>query len=876
MFDRLSVALPPSLHPWRRRTNSASALLAMGLAAALALSTSLSAASPVLALAPGAADTPGPSIQYQEAVAHAAHKYTFTPGGVVTVPYRPRPGDASVVDGAAPVALPAGRGAAASPQTAGSGAASPDTAITVLRREVLGFLPYWELGSTLDYNTLSTVAYFGIDLNTDGSLDEAGNGWNGWRGSTMTSVINNAHAHGTRVVLTVESFAWSSSGASSQTALLSSPSASLNAAQQIAAEVNGRGADGVDLDFEPIAPGQSANYVSFVRTLRAQLDALHPGYELTFCGTGAPGTYDLPDLLAPGAADAVFIMGYNLRGGTPAYTGSIDPLTTTTIRYSLTSVVNTYLSQVAPSKVILGLPWYGEAWSTGTSTALDAPPGDLTTYGQPVEVNYATAAGLAAENPATTSCQTGWPNPCVLGKFYDTGEQTAWTAYYGNYGGTQNTWRELYFDDSQALTARIAAIDNWNLRGVGIWALGYDNNNGDGDLTNTIAAQLEANETPSTYTALPPARILDTRIGTGLSGAFVSGSARTFQVAGVGGVPAGATAVTGNLTVTGQTSSGYLYVGPMPANSPTSSTLNFPVGDDRANGATVALGPGGTLSITYVAPTSGKTASVIFDVTGYFTPDMSGSTFVPLTPSRILDTRSGNGLSGPFICHSARTFQVTGRGGVPANATAVTGNLTVTSQTSLGYLYVGPTAMDNPTSSTLNFPLGDDRANNVTVALGTAGTLSITYVAPSPGKIAHVIFDVTGYFTPDSSGARFVPLTPSRVLDTRSGTELAGPFASHSARTFGVTGAGGVPSGATAVTGNLTVTAQTSLGYVYLGPIATNNPTSSTLNFPVSDDRANGVTVAIGPGGTLSATYVAPTAGKTTQLIFDVTGYFAP
>jgi hypothetical protein len=53
-----------------------------------------------------------------------------------------------------------------------------------------------------------------------------------------------------------------------------------------------------------------------------------------------------------------------------------------------------------------------------------------------------------------------------------------------------------------------------------------------------------------------------------------------------------------------------------------------------------------------------------------------------------------------------------------------------------------------------------------------------------------------------------------------------------------------------------------------------NNPTSSTLNFPVGDNRANGVTVALGAGGTLSATYVAATAGPTAQVIFDVTGYF--
>jgi hypothetical protein len=139
-----------------------------------------------------------------------------------------------------------------------------------------------------------------------------------------------------------------------------------------------------------------------------------------------------------------------------------------------------------------------------------------------------------------------------------------------------------------------------------------------------------------------------------------------------------------------------------------------------------------------------------------------------------------------------------------------------------------------------------------------------------------VIFDVTGYFTADTSGARYVPLTPTRILDTRYGTGLSGVFSSHAARTFGMTGHGGVPNNTTAVTGNLTVTAQTSPGYLYIGPNATNNPTSSTLNFPVADDRANGVTVALGDGGTLSVTYVGATSPATTHVIFDVTGYFAP
>jgi serine protease inhibitor ecotin len=378
----------------------------------------------------------------------------------------------------------------------------------------------------------------------------------------------------------------------------------------------------------------------------------------------------------------------------------------------------------------------------------------------------------------------------------------------------------------------------------------------------------------TTYNPLPPARIFDSRSGAKLS----SHVAQKFQVTGAGGVPANATAVTGNLTVTQQNGLGYLYIGPTPTNYPTSSTLNFPVGDDRANAVTVALAADGSLSLTYVTPAAGATTHAIFDVTGYFAPDANGATYHPLTPTRILDSRDGTGgVTGKVGSHAATSFMVRGAGGVPANATAVTGNLTVTQQTGPGYLYLGPAPMADPTSSTLNFPVNDDRANAVTVALGTDGRLSVTYVAPSAGPATDVIFDVTGYFTPDMSGSTFVPLSPTRILDSRYGTGgIGSAFNTHVAQTFTAAGSGGVPSTATAVTGNLTVTQQTSGGYLYIGPVATNNPTSSTLNFPLGDDRANAVAVALGTAGKLSITYVAPTAARTAQAIFDVTGYFEP
>ena len=383
----------------------------------------------------------------------------------------------------------------------------------------------------------------------------------------------------------------------------------------------------------------------------------------------------------------------------------------------------------------------------------------------------------------------------------------------------------------------------------------------------------------TTYHPLSPVRLLDTRDGTGgLSGPFSPHAARTFQVAGKAGVPATATAITGNLTVTGQTSPGYLFIGPAATNDPSSSNLNFPAGEDRANAVTAALAGDGTLSITYVAPTPGSTAHVVLDISGYFSPDGTGATYVPVNPTRLLDTRDGTGgAATPLTPGAPRTFQVVGRAGIPAAATAVTGNLTVTQQTAVGYLSIGPLPSASPTSSSLNFPLNDDRANAAWTALGPDGSLSVTLSAVAAGATAHVIFDVTGYFVPDSSGASYFPLAPTRILDTRAGPgDLHGPFNSHSARTFRVSGHAWIPATATAVTANLTVTGQTRQGYLYAGPGPMDSPTSSNLNFPMNDDRANELAVALGSGGMLSITYAAPTTGPTAHVIVDVTGYFAP
>jgi hypothetical protein len=376
--------------------------------------------------------------------------------------------------------------------------------------------------------------------------------------------------------------------------------------------------------------------------------------------------------------------------------------------------------------------------------------------------------------------------------------------------------------------------------------------------------------TGSTYVPITPVRALDTRSGVGLSGTFHSGIARTFQVAGSFGIPSNAKAVTGNLTVTGQNGSGWVALTPSPTNNPATSTINFPVGDNRANNVTTPLSPTGALSALYKS-LAGKSTHLIFDVTGYFLEDDSGATYDPIPPVRLLDTRAATGLNGKFVSLHPRTFQVTGVHGIPSDATAITGNLTVTNQTAGGFVSLTPLPTSAPSTSTLNFPVGDNRANGVTVRLSPTGSLSAVYKGSS-GATVDLLLDVSGYYVQDLNGLRFFPLNPGRRVDSRTGSPV-GVFHGNVPQTVAIEGHEGVPLGAAAITGNLTITGQSAGGYVSITPDPTVTPPTSTINFPVRDTRANGVTVPTNGAGAMSFVYRAK-SGNTTQLILDVTGYF--
>jgi hypothetical protein len=201
---------------------------------------------------------------------------------------------------------------------------------------------------------------------------------------------------------------------------------------------------------------------------------------------------------------------------------------------------------------------------------------------------------------------------------------------------------------------------------------------------------------------------------------------------------------------------------------------------------------------------------------------------------------------------------------------AVTGNLTITSPTAAGYASIGPTMTSSPATSAINFRSGQTLANNLTLRLGSGGSVGAVIVG-STGMRAHMILDVTGYYRSGSGGAEWYPIAPKRQLDTRTGTGLSGRFKDGTARTFQVSG-GTVPGNAVAVVGNLTATGTTGNGYVAADRTMGSTAKTSVLNATKNQNIANGINLRL-TSGKAAAVYQG-TSGTTTHLVLDLVGYF--
>lgn len=169
----------------------------------------------------------------------------------------------------------------------------------------------------------------------------------------------------------------------------------------------------------------------------------------------------------------------------------------------------------------------------------------------------------------------------------------------------------------------------------------------------------------------------------------------------------------------------------------------FSGGDDGAApfAEPVLDGSGALLGTTYAGGAGDR--GTVYSVTGPW----SAQAFWTLSPCRLVDTRGSAGpLGGPSLfAGEDRVFPVAAACGVPASASSLSLNVTVTGASAAGFLTLHPGDGGAPPTSTVNFVAGQTRANNAVIRLSADGAGSLRVLNGSPGPV-HVVLDVNGWF----------------------------------------------------------------------------------------------------------------------------------
>lgn len=267
----------------------------------------------------------------------------------------------------------------------------------------------------------------------------------------------------------------------------------------------------------------------------------------------------------------------------------------------------------------------------------------------------------------------------------------------------------------------------------------------------------------------------------------------------------------------------------------------------------------------------------------------NGLMFYPLpAPVRLLETRSNppnlTGCNKPNMpIAQGGTFTLPAKipcAGIPANAAAVTGNITVV-PSGAGYLTLFPSDATQPTVANSNFATGEITNNVFTVGLGAGdGAFKIFSSATT-----EVIIDVTGYYAPPGAGGLyFHPLSsPVRLLETRPGqngcivlsTQLnpnADPNLDLSVQgRFPLPSpCNSIPASAQVLVGNATSVLPSGGGHLTIYPSGGTRPTVASSNYAGSDVINGPFAVKLGADGNFKIYTFA-----TTDLVVDILGYYS-
>tara|TARA_B110000444_G_scaffold252909_1_gene282889 strand:+ start:1244 stop:2986 length:1743 start_codon:yes stop_codon:yes gene_type:complete len=338
--------------------------------------------------------------------------------------------------------------------------------------EVFGWHPYW-MGSAWEsypFELLSTISYFSYKLDPNTGSYTNPQQMKDWRNTAM---IDSAKLKKTKVLLTVASH-----GYNNNNSFLGDQAKWGVLIDSLSKLLLDRDADGVDINFENLPYLKRGSFNRFIEQLRKRLNQKFrtktPIISLTLPAVDSREIFDVVDLQK--FVDLFVIMGYDYNTG-PQLQGAVAPLIPLESKnISLNNTLKYYLEAgIDPSKTVLALPYYGSMWE-GT-----VGEGGNTTSMFERKVTYREVMSIFNDEFVAKN------------NLSPTLEKNSMTNYF-NITYPDNTTKEVWFDDDYTLGKKYDFAITNNLKGIGIWALGYDN--GYNELWDVIETKFATDAVP--------------------------------------------------------------------------------------------------------------------------------------------------------------------------------------------------------------------------------------------------------------------------------------------------------------------------------------------------------------------------------------------
>lgn len=341
-----------------------------------------------------------------------------------------------------------------------------------------GYYPGYEQSSmpasNIDFTALTHVIHFSVIPNTDGTLNSSGNGITL---ANSSDIVTHAHAAGKPVIICV-------GGAETETNFeYATSNATLSVfVNNLTNFMAARGYDGVDIDWEPLTTNDEPQFTNLVYTLRSALNAF-PQHKLLTVAAGAYPPYGDPPTnqyimyaALQNQFDQINIMTYDLSGpyggwvtwfNSPIYDGGYRFPSTGGLVPSVNGAVGNFiLYGVSPSKLGIGVAFYGDIWQGGTGTST----GGVT---QPRQ-SWAGAPSMISQSYNT-----------IIAGYYQSNlyhwDANGQAAYLSITNSNSANDKFITYDDQRTCQSKVSYARNQGLGGVMIWDLTQDHQSGQPD-----------------------------------------------------------------------------------------------------------------------------------------------------------------------------------------------------------------------------------------------------------------------------------------------------------------------------------------------------------------------------------------------------------